>query len=318
MYSQLSNSFQWSMLNNKGQLSDLLQSVVAEGTQITFDKMPVVLSTLKNRVKSPILQKILESVNNNDIVMVHVPESIRVPLYLPFILMAQSSTNCKGIVFLNNCEGAMLETEYTCNATKLKVALESCYMALQMFYKRDNVKLQSPQLLRPSVKIYSQMIVSCIDRKHSIKLDQDIFNSVIYLTSKYFIRTVMGCTKFDETTLDSYCLSNCVNPNYISIKQIVSDFEDADFENIATLIKAMSTNKHMLSRLGKLTVTNFTESYINMYDSSMLLALENYPYFVFNVLSVNARTYINRYQMLESIVGDDGKKLYAALISTIC
>ena len=55
-----------------------------------------------------------------------------------------------------------------------------------------------------------------------------------------------------------------------------------------------------------------------MYDASMLLAMENFNYFMYNIISVNETTYVNNYQMLKNIVGDDGKKIYADLIVSFC
>ena len=124
--------------------------------------------------------------------------------------------------------------------------------------------------------------------------------------------------KLIEDIMDSYCIMGCNNPNVPLLKQTLADFKDEDFVNIQTVITALANHPRLKSRLGKLTVSGFIESYINMYDSPMMLALENFPYFVFNILSVNARTYINRYQLLENTVGDDGKKLYGALVTTIC
>lgn len=306
------------MLNSKKQLDQLVQNVITSGTEIPFSKMPITYSALRNRQKSVIMSKIIEAVNNGDIIMVDCANSIRIPLYMPFIIISGGSVNsCKGLVFLDNCEGAMMEDEYQCNTAKLKVALESCYIALQMFIHRNDSKLQSAQIVRPSVKIYSHIIAECLNRKFSIKLDQDIFNVVMYLVSKYFVNTVMGC-RSDGSTLDSYCFAGCVNPNIPIVKDIVEEFQPEDFTNIQALLTAMAKHPRLSSRLGKLTVSGFIESYINTYDAAMLLAMENYPYFVFNVLSVNARTYINRYQMLEGIVGDDGKKMYSALVTTIC
>lgn len=320
MYSQLIESYCWNMLNNKKQLDNLIQQVIVSGKKISFNDMPVTYSTLRNRQKSIIMSKIAESVEKNEeIIMVDCSQGeLRIPLYLPFIIVSGgSTTHCKGIVFLDNCEGTMLTDEYQCNATKLKASLESCYIALRMFDHRIDTKLQSPQIVRPGVKIYAHMMAECINRKFSIKLDPDIFNTVMYVLSKYFVNTVMGCTA-EGSTLDSYCLSGCVNPNTVILKDTISEFKEDNFKNIQTVLEALSKHPRLKSRLGKLTISGFIESYINMYDASMLLAMENYSYFVFNVLSVNSRTYINRYQMLEGIVGDDGKKLYAALVTTLC
>lgn len=319
MYAQLVNSYCWSMLNNKNQLTTLIQQIIANGKSLSFDDMPTVYATLRNRQKSVIMTKLVESINNGDISIVYCEEgSIRIPLYLPFVIVSTGSmSTCKGLVFLNNCEGTKLEDEYDCNVAKLKVALESCYMAMRMHLMSNTTKLQSSQIVRPAVGIYSHIIVECLNRKFSIKLDQDVFNTVMYVVSKYFVKTVMGCD-VNEDIMDSYCIMGCNNPNVPLLKQTLADFKDEDFVNIQTVITALANHPRLKSRLGKLTVSGFIESYINMYDSPMMLALENFPYFVFNILSVNARTYINRYQLLENTVGDDGKKLYGALVTTIC
>ena len=60
------------------------------------------------------------------------------------------------------------------------------------------------------------------------------------------------------------------------------------------------------------------ESYINIYDASMLLALENFSYFNYNIISVLNSTYVNNYHILKQIVGKDGQSLYAALITGVC
>lgn len=319
MYAQLVNSYCWSMMNNKGQLSSLIQNIVANGKTITFDDMPTVYSTLRNRQKTILTSKIVDAVNNGDISIIYCDqESIRIPLYLPFVIISSGSlASCKGLVFLNNCEGTKLEDEYDCSATKLRVALESCYLSLQMHILGSSSKLQASQIVRPSVGMYSHIVAECLNRKFSIKLDQDVFNTVMYILSKYFVVTVLGCN-VNEDILDSYCMMGCKNANVPILKQTVAEFKEEDFANIQTVLTALSSHPRLKSRLGKLTVSGFIEAYINMYDASMMLALENFPYFVFNILSVNARTYINRYQMLENIVGDDGKKLYAALVTTIC
>ena len=319
MYAQLVNSYCWSMMNNKGQLSSLIQNIVANGKTVTFDNMPTVYSTLRNRQKSILTTKVVDAVNSGDISIIYCEqESIRIPLYLPFVIVSSGSiASCKGLVFLNNCEGVMLEDEYDCNVSKLRVALESCYMSLQMHILGSSSKMQAPQIVRPAVSMYSHIVAECLNRKFSIKLDQDVFNTVMYTLSKYFVVTVLGCN-VNENVLDSYCLMNCKNANVPILKQTVAEFKEEDFANIQTVITTLASHPRLKSRLGKLTVSGFIESYINMYDASMMLALENFPYFVFNILSVNARTYINRYHLLENIVGDDGKKLYAALVTTIC
>lgn len=318
MYAQLKQSYQWNMLNEDGKVINKIQSLLKTGEAVTFDRMPTVLSVMRNRVKSPIFNKILDAIKDESMVLLfHKETSVKAPGFLPFIIM-QNGHSYTAVVFMDLCEARLGEgDEILANERKLKVAMESAYIALCMLDDRNRGKLQSANIVRPSSKMYAYTITECINRRHSIKMDQNVFNAVVYLLSKFFIRTTLGSTATDDV-VETYCMGNCQNPYPASVHQIADKFEESDFENIATLLSKMNTIPELAPRIGKLNVSNFTESFINMYDIAMLLSLENYPYFVFNILSVVDTTYINNYYHLKNIVGDDGKKLYATLISSIC
>lgn len=319
MYAQLNQSYQWNRLNQDGKVIDKIQKLISSGVQVTFDRMPTALSVMRNRIKSPIFNKLLDAIKQERLVLLYNdPASIKVPGFLPFVLTKISQDGYVAVVFLELCEARLGDgDEILVNERKLKVVMESAYIALQML-ERDNIgKLQSANIVKPSSKIYSYIIAECINRKYNIKMDQNVFNTIIYLVSKFFIRTTLGCTSNDDI-VENYCMANCKEPNPALIHMIADDFEDKDFEDISTLITKMVNQPDLAKRIGKMNVSSFTESYINMYDVAMLLAMENFPYLVFNIISVSESTYINNYYHLKGIIGDEGKKLYATLITTIC
>ena len=318
MYSPLSNSYEWQILNKDGQATDKVAEALKTGTTVTFEMMPNTFSRLRNRLKSPIMSKITEAVKNGTIGMVYTPQELRIPLYLPFILVNNQNTKLPvGLVFLSNCGCTLDGDEYSCDEYKLKSSLESCFMALKFVELNKSPKLTAVNIVRPASKIYAFMVAECINRKHSIKLDPDTFNQVLFILSRFFIKTVMGAT-FADDQLETYCLYNCTNPNLQAIRRVTDQFTDKDYENIATVLTKMASIPQLKNRLGKLTVSNFLESYINIYDAAMLLALENFSYFVYNVISVLNSTYVNNYHVLKQIVGKDGVALYSALITGIC
>ena len=318
MYSPLSNSYEWQILNKDGQATDKVAEALKTGTTVTFEMMPNTFSRLRNRLKSPIMSKITEAVKNGTIQMVYTPQELRIPLYLPFILVNNQNTKLPvGLVFLSNCGCTLDGDEYSCDEYKLKSSLESCFMALKFVELNKSPKLTAVNIVRPASKIYAFMVAECINRKHSIKLDPDTFNQVLFILSRFFIKTVMGAT-FADDQLETYCLYNCTNPNLQTIRRVTDQFTDKDYENIATVLTKMASIPQLKNRLGKLTVSNFLESYINIYDAAMLLALENFSYFVYNVISVLNSTYVNNYHVLKQIVGKDGVSLYSALITGVC
>lgn len=317
MYANLSSSYQWNMMNQNGTIMSRISDVMKNGTQVSPNQVATTLATIKNRIRSPLMTQLLDSLNSGKIVMVYTNQ-IKVPLYLPFLIMQPSKSSYVGVVFLDHCECSPGESEYNVDARKLKVSLESCYFAIRML-ELDSVhstKLISPSLIRPATKIYAHSVIECINRKYSIKLDQDIFNQVIFMVSKFFIYHVLGYNP-DSTTMENFCMYNCVNPNLASIRIIDSQFEPDDFSDIGKFITKLTSIPELQGRIGKLNVSSFVQMYVNLYNAPMTLSLEVFPYLVYNIISVLNTTYVNNYHMLKNIVGDDGSKLYAQLVATL-
>lgn len=317
MYANLSKSYQWNMMNQGGAVTNRISDMLTNGKQISPEEISTTLNTIRNRLRSPLMTQILDSLKSGRINMVYA-EQIKIPLYLPFIILQPSKSTYVGVVFLNHCECRPGETEYDVDARKLKVSLESCYLALRMFELdiANNAKLTSPAIIRPATKIYVHTVVECINRKYSIKLDQSVYNQVIFMTSRYFIGTVLGYNP-DSTTMENFCMYNCKNPDLGSIRLVNDQFNVEDFKDIGTFITKLVSIPELQGRIGKLNVSSFIQMYVNLYNAPMTLALENFPYLVYNIISVLNTTYINNYHMLKNIVGDDGSKLYAQLVTIL-
>lgn len=318
MIAQLDSSYQWNLLNKNGNVANKLVGVIKNGKTVTPDMMPSAMLKIKNRIKSVITSKVLDAIDKGEIMMVY-EEGGKVPIYMPFTLIRKDNVpnSCVAIVFLNVCDASMSGDEVIVDERKLKVSLEAAYFALKMFYMGDSPRIRTAEFIRSSSRVHSSILTECLNRKHSIKLDPDVYNGIIYMDTKYYIQTVLGATTIKEDALQSYCLYNCKNANLSILNKIDDMFEQKDLTNISTLLTKMTEVDVFAKRLKNLTVSNFIESYINMYNASMLLSLELLPYFVYNIIAVNESTFINNYGMLKNIVGQDGKKIYASLVTTL-
>lgn len=315
MYATLSDSYEWKHLNSGGALDDRIMKVISNGTIVTPDKIPTAMPQIKNKLKSILMPDMLQAMEDGDLVLVYKPDT-KIPVYLPFIVTAPGPHRRVGYVFLNNLDASDTGDEIMLNARKLKVSMESCFIAMKLNLLGESPKTKTTAILRTGSKIYSAIISECINRKHSTKLDLVCHNSIIYTASMYYIYTILGCKNLDEETLRNYCLYNCKSVDYIQLDRIVCQFKPEDYTDISTYIKRLMTIDELHKRLSKLNVTNFLESFINMYDASMLLGLEVFNYLLYNIISVNESTYVNNYQLLKNIVGEEGKKLYADVAVT--
>lgn len=326
MYAGLSQSYQWNMMNQNNAVTNRVVQMLKEGTQVTTAMLASDLNIIRNRLRSPLHQKILEALKigesgsgspDGSILLMYSTE-IKIPIYLPFIILQTKPGVYGGIIFLNQCECVKGDAEYTTNTRKLKVALECCYVALR-FMQHDLItspKLTSTQIIRPAAKIYSHVMVECLNRKFNVKLDQTVCNQVMFMMSRFFITTVLGYHPSTDV-MENYCMYECLNPDVGSIRLVSDQFSDADLLDISTFIQKLATVPELKGRLGKLTVSSFVEMYVNMYNAPMTLSMEVFPYLFFNIVSVVQATYINNYHMLKQIVGDDGMRLYSHIVTML-
>jgi hypothetical protein len=320
MYANLTNSYQWNLMNKDNAIVNRISEVMKVGSVVKVEEVNFAINTIKNRLRTPLFNPIMDALKSGRLVMVYC-DTVKIPLYLPYMVLKTNGTYT-GVVFINHCEatkgGEDAKGEYNVNARKLKVSLESCYMAVRMMEldAAHNTKLTAPSLIRPATKIYIHTMAECMNRKFSIKLDQTVYNQVLFLLSEFFIGTVLGYHP-DNNTMENFCLYNCKNADLPSIRTVTDQFEPEDFKDISTFITKLTQVPELRGRLGKLNVSTFIQMYVNMYNAPMTLAMETFSYFVFNVISVNQSTYVNNYHMLKNIVGDDGSKLYAYLVSIL-
>lgn len=324
MYAGLAQSYQWNMMNQHNVVTSRIMQILKTGTQVKTSMIASDLNIIRNRLRSPLFNQILEALKygetdsaNGSIVLMFSNE-IKIPIYLPFIILQTKPGTYGGVVFLNHCECVQNESEYVTNTKRLKVALESCYVALR-FMQPDLVnspKLTSPTIIRPSTKIYSHIMVECLNRKFNIKLDRTVCNQIMFMMSRYFITTVLGYHPSTDV-LENYCMYECLTPDVGSIRLVNDQFTEDDFKDISTFLNKLVTIQELKGRLGKLTVSAFVEMYVNLYNAPMILAMEVFPYLFFNIVSVTQATYVNNYHMLKTIVGDDGMKLYSSIVTML-
>lgn len=317
MHAKLSDSFIWHHLNGDGTITDKMTQIIKEGEHVKGDRIPTALLAFKNRLKSPLTNKILEELNDGSIELLF-KSDIKFPLYMPFFLMSTGPHSVKGYVVINNMDTTDNGNEITLDARKLKVALEACMIAISINRLGESVKLRGTTMIKSGSKIYSSVMTECINRKHAIKMDVNVYNSLLYLSSKFFIVNTLGVKNLQEETLRNYCLYNCKQPDYSFIRRVDEQFLDEDYEDISKFIGKIANTPEFRNRLGNLTVGGYIQNYINTFDSSMLLAMENFNYLMYNIIAVNESTFINNYTVLKNIIGDDGRKIYSDIVVSIC
>jgi hypothetical protein len=189
--------------------------------------------------------------------------------------------------------------------------MEAAYLSRLCYYYSKQISNRNVIITNGSA-IYSNMFTRVLNKKYALNVDKSKMHKVLFLSSKFYMINLLGL--LDNEMTFNYALRNCVNGNPYSLKEVNDSISTDDYKDLSTFIKAITKPEVHLG-MNDLTVRNYLEAFIHMYDASALLALESFPYFLYNVLSVTNGAYINNQYVLEDIVDTNGAKMYADLIN---
>lgn len=307
----LESAFIYGNLNKANVVTKNIMILLNEGSMLTTDNLDEALMIINKNFKFPFKYKVIEAFNEGAIrIMYH--ERSKLPTCLPFFL---TKTNNGGIVAViaANIYGTMdQETNHVkIDPKKLYCMMESAYIA-KLCLLHSNQLTTRANIITTGSNIYSLMFARVLNKKYALNIDKNKFHKVLMLSSKFFMLNLLEMA--DNELTFNYAIKNCPNGNIYTLEEANDALSIDDYKNIDTFINALTSPKLGLNLKG-LTTQNYLESFINMYGSSALLGLESFPYFVYNVLSVTNGGYINNQYIMEDIVGNNGAKLYNALLS---
>jgi hypothetical protein len=309
-YKSLDSTFVFNNLNHDGKVSKNILAVLKDGERLTKDDLAEQFLVINKNFKYPLKFKILDEVERGDIVMIYSPANIRLPIAIPFFL-TKLEGKVVGVVVVDLFGTRQTKTNsINIEAKKLYTLLEAAYFAKLCFYNDKQISTRNTVISNGSV-IYANMIVRVFNRKYALNIDKNKMNRMLYFASKFYLINLLGL-KNDEMT-NNYALKSCKEANLLSISEMDSIFKDEGYENIANFIQEVN-KKELSFNFKDLQVRGFLESYLQMYESTALLALESFPYFLFNILAVTNGAYMNNQYVLEDLVGTNGAKIYADLL----
>lgn len=309
MNKPLTDTFIYQNMNKGNFITNNIAKILKNGTYLTAKDLDESFVTI-NRYKYPLKLKVLEDLNDGIIKIVLPPEGVKMPTYMPFFLTKVKSSVVAVVDF--SVYGTKTSTGYNIDPKKLYCMLEAAHLAL-LYYHYEKTISQNSTIIMKGSAIYSNMFVRVLNKKYSLNLSKDKLQKVLFLASKFFLVNILGLK--DSNTVFNYAIKNCGgDESHISIIDTNEVFEIENYNNFATFIQALAKTDELRLGLDDLTVRGFLEAYILMFDSSAVLALESFPYFVYNVVAMANGAYINNQKLLEQIAGSDADKFYGELI----
>lgn len=286
-------------------------NLLNNGFTVTKEQIAEPLMLINKNFKYPLKHDVIKDFENGKIILKY-SQTAKLPTCMPFFL-TKISGQVVAVVSTDMYGSYDKDTDsIKIDPKKLYCLMEGAYFAKLIYFNSEKVSVRS-SLYSYGSEIYSGMFTRVLNKKYALNVDKTKMHKVIMLSSKFFMLNVLG-VEHDSDMIFNYAIKNCKNGNIYILKEANAAVSDEAFKSFDTFIKELSENKQLGLNFKDLTVRGYLESFINMYDSSAMLSLESFPYFVYTVNNVVNGSYINNQYILEDIIGNSGAKLYNELV----
>lgn len=308
-FKMLQDTFIYKNLNRNDIITTNIGKLLHDGTVLTKNNIEEALLIINKNFKFPLKYKILEEFASGDIILIYGGNTTKLPTCMPFFL-TKKDNRVVAVVSIDTYGTMNKETNYVnIDAKKLYCLMESAYMAKLCFLYNKQVCNRNVVISHGS-SIYCNMFTRILNKKYALNVDKNKLQKVLFLSSKFYMLNMLGLQ--DNDMVVNYAIKNCINGNSLILKEVNDMLNPADYADFSTFITAL--NKPELNLNFKdLTTRAYLEAFINTFDGSALMALEAFPYFLYNVFAVVNGAYINNQYVLEDIVDIHGAKIYTDL-----
>ena len=306
----LESTFIYSHLNRSNGLTQNISGLLTQGITLTKNNLEEAFMIINKNFKFPLKYRVMSAYDNGEILL-KFSEKSKLPTCLPFFLTKTD----RGIVSVVSVDiyGSMDDEtgNVKIDPKKLYCMMEAAYLA-KICYLNSKQLASRAAVISHGSNIYSSMFVRVLNKKYALNIDKSKYHKVVMLASKFFMINLLGME--DNDTTFNYAIKNCPNGNLYTLQEINDAFDSKAYATFDAFIQELAKPSLGLN-FKDLTVRNYLEAFINMFDTSALLALESFPYFLYNVISVTNGAYINNQYILENIVDIHGAKIYADLLN---
>ncbi len=310
----LQDSFVFRHLNGpNNRIEDAVTQIIKSGTVLNKGNLEQAFLTINKSFKYSLKQKVMDAYEQGSIILMYSPEGVKLPTALPFFLF-KGNQGVKAVVAVDIHGNMDKETkDVTIDAKKLYVTMEAAFIAIDNFNKVQTYSKRT-NIITLGSNMYANMVARCLNKKYALNVDKVKLHKVQFITAKFFIMSIMQFE--NEEIANNYAGNVCVGANNLILQDVANMVLAEDLKDLQSLIDVLKRPELNLG-MTDLTVRGFLEMFINMYHHSSVLALELFPYFVYNINSAVHGAYINNQYMLEDIIDKVGPKFYVAIAQTV-
>ena len=280
----MEDSYIFSMFNENKELTSKMLAYIKTAVSIDEEMLQEQLLQIKKSRISPLADEVLAAFARGEIDLLYI-RTVKVPLATPFIVKRDPSFsgntfNIKASIFIANYGAVSKKANaFEIPMKNLYVLMESAFVALTI-HKYPNKLQRSYGLMKILCSIYTSMFTRIMNREYSLSLDQDLYDRVNFVISRFFLEKVWGLTNMD--IIFNNAMVNIQNPNVSDLKIVSDNYDAAEIKDVGDMLLFI---KDLSPRLTSLSVRYIIQRFMITYDGGAVMAIDYLPYMFYVVIN---------------------------------
>ena len=309
METALVDSVIYNTFNTNGEIIKTLVGAIKDSTVINANYIDEQLLQIKRLRISPLSDKILDSYDNGDVVLLY-SNVKKIPSFFPFFV-TKTNGRITAYVFLNNY-GKFSKVKTNGNQMQLNIPLKDLYALMEgatvarLYATNPIMFTRDYGLMKTCCEVYVGIFNRIFDREYALVMDKEAHDKVSFTVAKFFLERVWGCENQDVVTSYARNHTMYIAPNFVNA--LNDDYNNANIERVDDLINFL---KELTPRLRSLNMRYFMQCYINNYKPSSLFGMEVLPYFLYTIQTTMTGSFlVNQPVISEVVKGIKGVSAY--------
>ena len=286
MYTEgtMEDSYIFSMFNENKELTSKMLAYIKTAVSIDEEMLQEQLLQIKKSRISPLADEVLGAFARGEIELLY-NRTVKVPLATPFIVRRDPSftgnaLNTRATIFISNYGSVSKKfNAYEIPMKNLYVLMESAYVAL--YIHKFPTKIQRNYgLMKIVCSIYTSMFTRIMNKEYSLSLDQDLYDRVNFIISKFFLEKVWELTNSD--IVFNNAMINIQNPNVTDLKIISDNYDETGINDIGDMLIFIKT---LSPRLSNLSVRYIIQRFMITYHGGAVMAIDYLPYMFYVIIN---------------------------------
>jgi len=250
-----------------------IKSVIIDKYIIPISNYSNVIDMFKRKYKYSMTDKVINAIQQGDVVLAELPETVTVPAIFP-VWLNKSGSDIRAIVNITPYKNLTFSADGFDGNTTLLFSLIQTGVLFRDITLNSAIYENNSKIVGLSMKIYGTLFLKVLDKLHSINLNIRTLESVRCKVHMFFLSEHYG---------KEYSPTN----EKLALSQINEMFKDnSDFEEIATkdlngFIDYLAAN---VDTLRKLNMRTFVDGWMSLFGTNSVLAIELYSYFISTIV----------------------------------